>query len=70
MDLVGPTPVGNGVEVIGQRGVTEELGLFVLGVFGEGEGVVRGDAAADEEGGVADVLTELGFGGGGGRGEW
>lgn len=70
LDLVGPAPVGNGVEVVGERGVAEEVGLFVLGVFGEGEGVVGGDAAAEEEGGVAEVFAELGGGGGGGGGEW
>lgn len=62
LDLVGPTPVGDGVEVVREWGVTEELGLFVLGVIGEREGVVSGGAAEDDEGGVAKVLAELGVG--------
>ncbi|CAL5356563.1 unnamed protein product [Camellia sinensis] len=39
------------------------MGLLVLGIFREREGVVGGDSAADEEGEVAYVLAELGFGG-------
>lgn len=59
VDLVGGAPVGDGVEVVGERGVAEEVGFFVLGIFGEGEGVVGGGGAAEEEGGVADVFAEL-----------
>lgn len=66
LDLVGPTPVGDCVEVVREWGVTEDLGLFVLGFVGEREGVVSGGAAEDEEGGVAEVFTELGVGGRGG----
>lgn len=50
LDLVGPTPVGDGMEVFGQRGVAEDLGLLVLGVIGERKGVVGGGAAEEEEG--------------------
>lgn len=45
---MGLGPVGDRVEVIGERGVAEELGLFVLSVGGEGEGVV-GDGAGEED---------------------
>lgn len=33
LDLVGPAPVGDGVEVLGQWGVAEDLGFLVLGVL-------------------------------------
>lgn len=52
VDLVGPAPVGDGVEVVGEGGVAEELGLLVPGVLGEGEGVVGGGGGAQEEGAV------------------
>lgn len=45
VDLVGTAPVGDRVEIFGQRRVLEELRLLVLSVLREGEGVVRGDAA-------------------------
>lgn len=57
------------MEVVGEWGVAEELGFFVFGVFGEGEGVVGGGGGYEEEGGVAEVFAELGGGGGGGGGE-
>lgn len=66
---MGPAPIGDGVEILGQGGVAEELGLLVLGVGGEGEGVVGGGGAAEDEHGVADVLADLGVGGRGLRGE-
>lgn len=53
LDLVGPTPVGDGVEVLRQWCVAEDLGLLVLRVIWQGECEVRGGAAEDEEGGVA-----------------
>lgn len=59
LDLVGPTPVGDSVEVVGQWGVAEELGFLVLGVFREWEGVVGGDAAEEDESCVAEVFAEL-----------
>lgn len=59
LDLMGPAPVGDSVEVVGQWGVAEELGFFVLGVFGEWEGVVGGDAAEEDESCVAEVSAEL-----------
>lgn len=68
LDLVGAAPVGDGVEVIGQRGVTKELGFLVLGILGEGEGVVGGCTAEKEKSSVAEVLSELGLTGGGGGG--
>lgn len=55
------------MEVFGERRVPEELSLLVLGVFREREGVVSGDAAEGEEGGVTEVLTQLGVGGRGRR---
>lgn len=55
------------MEVFGERRVPEELGLLVLGVFREREGVVSGDAAEGEEGGVTEVLAQLGVGGRGRR---
>ncbi|KAK3012678.1 hypothetical protein RJ639_009874 [Escallonia herrerae] len=72
LNLVGPAPVGHGVEVIGQRSVAEEVGFLVLGVFGEGEGVVGGGGGGGKEGGVAKVFKEFGggVGGGGGRQGW
>lgn len=67
--LVGATPVGNRVEVVGKRGVAEDLGLLVLGIRREGEGIVGGGAAPDEEDKVAGILSEFGVGvGGGGEG--
>lgn len=54
------------MKVFRKRGVFEELGFLVLSIFREGEGVVGGDATAEEEEGVSDVLTD--FGGGGGFG--
>ncbi|KAM2878900.1 hypothetical protein FF1_014457 [Malus domestica] len=60
LDLVGPAPVGDGVEVLRQRSIPENLGLFMLGVLGEKEGVVGGGGAEQDEGGVAQVLAELG----------
>lgn len=48
------------MEVVRERSVAEEAGLLVLGIIGEGEGVVGRGAAAEEEGGVAQVLAELG----------
>lgn len=50
---MGAAPVGDGVEVVGEGGVAERLGLLVLRAFGEGEGVVGDGGAAQEEGGVA-----------------
>lgn len=61
------------MKILGERSVTEELGLFVFGVFGEREGVVSGGAAENDESAIAEVLTELGIeggGGGGGRRGW
>lgn len=60
LDLVSAAPVGDSVEVFGQRGVAEDLGLLMLGVLREGEGVVGGSAAEDEQRRVAQVLAELG----------
>lgn len=56
---MGPAPVGHGVEVFGQRGITEDLGLLVLGVFGEWEGIVCGGAAEYEESSVAQILADF-----------
>lgn len=56
------------MEVLGERGVAEELGLLVLGVVREGEGVVGRGAAEEDEGGVAQVLADLGGRGRGGGG--
>lgn len=61
-------PVGYGVEFGRKGGVAEKLGFFVLGVIGEGEGVVGDGAAAEDEDGVSDVFAELGIGRG--RGWW
>lgn len=63
LDLVRAAPVGDGVEVFGQRGVAEDLGLLVLGVLREGERVVGGRAAEEDQRGVAHVLAELGVAG-------
>lgn len=60
---MGPAPIGDGVEILRQGGVAEELGLLVLGVLREREGVVGGGGATEEEHGVADVLADLGIGG-------
>lgn len=67
LDLVSSAPVGDSMEVVGQRSVTEDLSLLVLGVFRKGERVVGGGATEEEEGTVAYVLAELGVGGGGRR---
>lgn len=49
------------MEILGERSVSEDLGLLVLGVLGEREGVVSGGAAEHDEGAIAEVLTELGI---------
>lgn len=59
LDLVGPAPVGDCVELLGQRSIAENLGFFVLGVFREREGVVGGCSGEQDEGCVAQVLAEL-----------
>jgi hypothetical protein len=64
--LEGAAPVGDGVEVVGQRRVLEGHGLLVQRVGGEREGVVGGGAAAEDEERVAGVLAEVGVGGDGG----
>lgn len=46
VDLVGGAPVGDGVEVVGERRVLEGDGLLVERVGGKREGVVGGGAAA------------------------
>lgn len=45
LDLVGPAPVRDGVELLRERGVAEDLGLLVLGVLGKWERVVGGGTA-------------------------
>lgn len=67
LDLVGTTPVRDGVEIVGKGSITKELGPLVLGVFREGEGVVGCGAAEENESSIADVLADFGFGGGGRR---
>lgn len=64
LNLVGATPVGDSVEVFGQRSIAEDLGLLVLGVIGKGEGVVGGGTTKKKKCCVAKVLAELGVGGG------
>lgn len=64
LDLVGPAPIRDRVKILGQRSVAEDLGFLVLGVFREWEGVVRGGAAEEEQSSIAEVLPELGVGGG------
>lgn len=58
---MGPAPIRDRVEVLRQWGVTKELSFFVFGVFGEGEGVVSGGTAAQDEESVADVFADLGI---------
>lgn len=71
LDLVRAAPVRDGVEVFGQRGVAEDLGLLVLGILREREGVVGGRAAEEDQRSVAHVLAELCVAGVGvGCGEW
>lgn len=65
---MGATPIGDGMEVLRERGIPEDLSFFVFGVFGERERVVGSGGAAKDEGGVAQVLPELRRGGGGRRG--
>lgn len=48
MDLVGARPVGDGVEVVGEGGVAEEVSFFVFGGGGEWEGVVGGGAGEED----------------------
>lgn len=55
------------MKILRQRSVSEDLGLLVLGVFGEREGVVSGGAAENDESAIAEVLTKLGVEGGGRR---
>lgn len=57
---MGTTPVGDCVEVIGQRSISEDLGFLVLGVFGERKGIVGGGAGEKNKCCVAKVLAELG----------
>lgn len=57
LHLVGPAPVGDRVQVLRQRSVPEDLRLLVLGVVREGECVVGGAAAEEEEGSIARVLA-------------
>uniref|UniRef100_A0A7C8ZWY5 Uncharacterized protein n=1 Tax=Opuntia streptacantha TaxID=393608 RepID=A0A7C8ZWY5_OPUST len=66
MDLMGPAPIGDCMQVFRKRSVFEELGFLVLGIFREGKGVVRGDAASQEEEEVPDVFPDF-RGRGGGR---
>lgn len=54
------------MQVLRQRRVPEDLGLLVLGVVGQREGVVGGGAAEEEEGRVPRVLAGFGIGGGAG----
>lgn len=54
------------MKILRQRSVSKDLGLLVLGVFGEREGVVSGGAAENDESAIAEVLTKLGIEGGGG----
>ena len=72
VDLVRAAPVGDGVEVVGEGRVLEGDSLLVERVGREGEGVVGGGAAAEDEERVAGVLAEVGVGGrergGGGEG--
>lgn len=68
MDFMGSAPIGDCMKVFRKRGVLEELGFLVLGIFREREGVVGGDAASEEKEGVSDVFTDFGGGGGGGFG--
>lgn len=63
VDLVSAAPVGDGVEVVGEGRVLEGDGLLVERVGREGEGVVGGGAAAEDEERVAGVLAEVGVGG-------
>lgn len=60
--LVGAAPVGDGVEVLRQRGIAEDLGFLVFGVAGEGKGVVGSGAAAHDESEVPQVLAYVGIG--------
>jgi hypothetical protein len=60
------SPVGDGVEVLGQRHVLEGHDLLVERVGGGREGVVGGGAAAEEDERIAGVLAEVGVGGNGG----
>lgn len=59
---MGTTPIGDRVEVFGERSIAEDLGFFVLGVIGEGEGVVGGGTTEKNKCSVAKVLAELGVG--------
>lgn len=69
LDLVGPAPIGDRVEVIGQGCIPEDLGFLVLGIRWEREGIVGGSPAEEDECRITQVLAELRRGGGrGGRG--
>lgn len=61
LDLVSTTPVRDGVEIFGERGVSEDLSLLVFGVLGEGEGEVSCGAGEESECCVSGVFTELLF---------
>lgn len=62
LNLVGPAPIRDGVEIFGERSVTEDLGFLVFGILGEWEGVVGGCAAEEDQRAIAEVLPELSFG--------
>lgn len=69
---MGPAPIRDSLEVIRQWSIPEKLSFLVLGVVGEGKGVVGGGAAEYEERGITEVFADLGVGGsgrGGGSGE-
>lgn len=61
LDLVSTTPVRDGVEIFGERSVSEDLSLLVFGVLGEGEGEVSCGAGEESECCVSGVFTELLF---------
>lgn len=62
---MGSAPIRDRVEVVRQWSIPEKLGFFVLGVFGEWEGVVGGGAAESEECGITKVSSNFGVGGAG-----
>lgn len=66
LDFMGLTPIRDSMEIRRKRGVAEDLGLLVLSIFGEGEGVVCSSTAAKDEESVAQVFTKLRITGGGG----
>jgi len=63
---VCPAPVGHRVQVLRQRRVPEDLRLLVLGIVRQGEGVVGGGTAEEQQRRVARVLAGFCVGRGGG----